>query len=502
MQEVNNQIISHLIQIADEFPDRIALTSENKVLTYKELISSAYELADWLQQYQKKTVGVYVQNSFEWVLIDLACIIANVTHIPLPGFFSDQQLKHILNAANPDIIFSDYVERLCQLGLKFTSCNKVLGLDILNLASNEGTKSTSSNYSKITFTSGTTGNPKGVCINQQLIEQVVLNLKERLQNISAKRHLCILPLSTLLENIAGIYVPLIMGNTIYITPIQNLGFNGSSGIDPHLFIKKLQEIKPDSLILLPQLLSTLVEYTAQAKSLPFEPTFIAVGGSKTSPSLIQKAKAQGWPVYEGYGLSENASVVSMNVPDMEKIGSVGKPLSHLKIEIIEGEICIPGIHHSGYLGEVEKNEDYLHTGDLGYLDDDGYLYVSGRRNNLIITSYGRNISPEWIESELLQVTCIAQCMVIGDTKAFCSAIIIPNSSHVIENEIQEAIFELNSNLPNYASVNSWFIAKEPFTVDNGLLTTNGRLKRQEIEFRYRNKIDCIYETKIVAGASL
>lgn len=494
-------IICCLIQQADESPDKIALVSDSGALTYKELVSRVYDMSDWLQQTKTQCLGVYVENSFEWVIIDLACVLANVTHIALPHFFSDHQLKHILGTAVPDTIFTDQAERVAQLGLTFSSCSKNFDLDVLNLAVSNEKTDIKRQSSKITFTSGTSGNPKGVCLNQGLIEQVTFGLKERLDNLSIKQHLCILPLSTLLENIAGLYVPLMKGCSVYVTPVRELGFNGSSGLDAQLFISRLKEINPDSLILLPELLSMLVNFTEITKSIPFNPVFLPVGGSKTSPSLIEIARDQGWPVFEGYGLSENGSVVSMNTPDMNRVGSVGKPLSHLKVEIIDDEICLFGIHYSGYLNEAEVNDDCLRTGDLGYIDDDGYLYVTGRKKNLIITSYGRNISSEWIESELLLSPSIAQCLVYGDAKPFCCAIIVPPTAMIRDSEIDSVISELNKTLPDYAEIKSWFFAEEPFSVSNGLLTPNGRPKRLDIAFRYQNEINDIYETKFVSGVS-
>ncbi len=498
---MNSNILNYLIQLADESPDKIALVSDNGSLTYKELLSKVYDLSDWLQQSNFKTVAVYLENSFEWVIIDLACMFVDVTHIALPHFFSGQQLNHVISTAKPDIIITDQRERFSQLDLTLSSFNKVLELDVLKLTTFSKESKLEKHNSKITFTSGTTGNPKGVCLGQQLIDQVTLSLKERLENLSIKRHLCILPLSTLLENIAGLYVPLMKGCCVYVSPVHELGFNGSSGFDSQLFISRLKEIDPDSLILLPELLSMLVNLTELTEKRPFNPVFIPVGGSKTSPSLLELAREQGWPVYEGYGLSENGSVVSMNTPDTNRVGSVGKPLSHLKIEVIDGEICLHGLHYSGYLNEVGATDDCLHTGDLGYIDNEGYLYITGRKKNLIITSYGRNISPEWIESELVLSPSISQCLIYGDAKPFCSAIIVPPSAMVKDSEINDAIDELNKTLPDYAQIKSWFFAEEPFKVSNGLLTANGRPKRLDIAFRYQNEIKNIYDTKIVSGVS-
>ena len=379
MQGVSIKIISRLIQIADESPEKIALLSENETLNYKELLANVYHLADWLQQSRKKSVAVYVENSIEWVIIDLACIVAGVIHIALPYFFSNQQLKHIFNTAYPDIIISDQITRLLEIGLKFSSCRKVSGLNVLSLAHNDGSIFNYPNNSKVTFTSGTTSSPKGVCLPRNLIDQVTLSLKDRLQGLSINQHMCVLPLSTLLENISGVYVPLILGSSVYVTPLNNIGFNGSSGIDPNQFIKKLKDIKPDSLILLPKLLSILVADTERTKALPFEPEFLAVVGNTISPSIINTARALGWSVYTGYAVPENGMFVSINVPGMDRIGSVGKPLQHIKIEIINDEICLSGIHYYAYRDEVETNNDYLQTGDLGYLDDDGYLYVSDHK---------------------------------------------------------------------------------------------------------------------------
>ena len=236
-----------------------------------------------------------------------------------------------------------------------------------------------SSGSNITFTLGPDGNFRGTCLDQDVIGELVFSLKERLDDLSIKQHVCMLPLSTLLEKIVGVYVPLVMGNTVYVSPAMHSGLNNHSGNDTERLIKKLSEINPDSLLLTSQLLSILVSCTEQKKSLPFEAKFLVITENEISPAIINTARSLGLPIYTGYALSEGGLPVSMNVPGMDRDGSVGKPLSHIKIEIIDGEICLFGIHYCANPGEVKTDDDYLHTGDRGYLDDEGYLYVSGHK---------------------------------------------------------------------------------------------------------------------------
>ena len=130
------------------------------------------------------------------------------------------------------------------------------------------------------------------------------------------------------------------------------------------------------------------------------------------------ARVAGLPAYEGYGLSECASVVALNAPGAVREGSVGRVLPHATLRIDEaGEIHVRGATMLGYLGEEGASPEEVATGDLGFINDDGYLYVQGRRKNLLITSLGRNVSPEWVERELLAHTSIGQAVVFGDPPA-------------------------------------------------------------------------------------
>lgn len=496
-------IITSLIQIADETPHSPALQVQGCSLSYKELMVRAYDMADLLLQTQTRSVGLYCDNNLAWVVADLATMIAGIKSVPFPTFFSDQQIRHIIDTVGPEVIITDDIDRSNSWGLNCSSCREYQGTSLLYLSKprEENRDKLAEECSKITFTSGTTGNPKGVCLNQDTIDSVAFALVERLADLPILSHLCALPLSTLLENIAGLYVLLLMGRTVHIAPVEELGFNGGSGLDSAKFIKQFNKVKPGSMILVPQLLAELVKALEEGMPLEFNPVFLALGGAKTAPGLIARARELGLPVYEGYGLSECASVVTLNTPQDERLGSVGKPLSHVKISINNGEIRIKGNTFSGYLGEECVADDWINTGDLGHFDEQGFLYVTGRRKDVIISSTGRNISPEWVESEFTRSLFFQQCVVFGDGRPFCSAVLVPRNPDISNEIITEAVRELNSRLPDYARIGRWIIVEKPFTGRDGLLTANGRPRRDLINRLYQRQLDSLYETEATKEAT-
>lgn len=306
-------------------------------------------------------------------------------------------------------------------------------------------------------------------------------------------HLNLLPLSTLLENVAGVYVPLYLGKRVVVLPGAALGLTGSSQLSLPTLLQALHQYQPNSLIVLPQILQGFVAASMQGFGLPASLAFIAVGGARTPSALIEQARAMKIPVYEGYGLSECASVVSLNSPVADKIGSVGKALNHVDIKIDKGVIKVRGNVFNGYLGQAANTSDeWLDTGDLGYIEEEGFIFITGRKKNLLISSFGRNISPEWIEAELSLCRAIAQVMVIGDAQAFCSAIIVPAPAEVTVEQLTQDIRRINQHLPDYARVQKFIVAAEPFTPANQLLTDNGRLRRAAILDQYLNAIAAIY----------
>ena len=160
--------------------------------------------------------------------------------------------------------------------------------------------------------------------------------------------------------------------------------------------------RPDSLILVPELLRLLVAAAERGWPAPSSLRFVAVGGASVAVELLERAAAVGLPVFEGYGLSECASVVCLNTPESRRPGSVGRPLPHARVRVGDGgQLMVSGVTMRGYLGDRRaRRASEWATGDLGEIDADGYVYVRGRLGNMYITSFGRNVAPEWVEREI------------------------------------------------------------------------------------------------------
>lgn len=495
-----NKILTAINICAAHTPNKVALIGEQSQLTYVQIATQVTCLANWLSKQKVSRLGLWGENSIEWIIADLAAWQANVTLIPLPRFFSKTQLQHIIKETQlQNLLVCGDIAHITPISARINSPVTNIYLDHLHYEQDEQATTVIESVTKITFTSGTTGTPKGVCLSTTALENVTQALAERIYSspvtdLDLNLHLNLLPLSTLLENVAGVYVPLYLGKSIVVLSGSTLGLTGSSQLSLPTLLQTLHQYQPNSLILLPQILQGLVAAKTKGFGLPHSLKFIALGGARTPAVLIEQAQSLGIPVYEGYGLSECASVVSLNSPFANKIGSVGKPLNRVDIKIDDGLIKVRGNVFTQYLGQKPQQEnEWLDTGDLGYLDDEGFLFITGRKKNLLISSFGRNISPEWIESELSLCPSISQVMVVGDGQAFCSAILVPRSTDIDARQITAEISQVNQQLPDYARVQKFFIA-EPFTSQNQLLTDNGRLRRVAILAHYQSTINATYPT--------
>lgn len=366
-------------------PGKAALRSGARCIDYAGLASFLGENAKALFG-PPRVVGITTSDPLEAALADLALTFSGHVSVHLPPFFSSAQKAHIVEAAGIETFIGE-----CDMAAVTESlhppedCPPLDGPLDLPVA---GAR-------RIIFTSGSSGTPKGVLIGEMQMAAAIAGLEKTIEPSSEDRHLSLLPMAQLLEQVAGLYLPLLAGAEVRFCPEALHALFGGP-MAP--VMATMNAARPTTTIVVPALLSRLVsELKATNRIAPDSLRMMAVGGAITSPALLANATARGLPVYEGYGLSECCSVVALNRPKKARLGTVGKILDGVQVRIDDGEIVVSGpTVMEGYVGQAPVTGEWR-TGDLGRIED-GHLIVEGRKDWLIVTPQGRNINPEWVEA--------------------------------------------------------------------------------------------------------
>ena len=470
-------LLKRIAEIGAQYPTRIALVETQRTISYAALPQHLRDISAELADLGIRRLAIYGDNSIDWALIDLAAMSSNIIVVPIPLFFSNAQIQHLCEASKVDAIFAD---RPFPTSMDTKISAKTLNGYFMKLPVSLESP-TAPPFQKITFTSGSTGDPKGACLSTDTLLTITSSLASALTSSELGSHLCLLPFSTLLENVAGIYLPLWMGRTVCIDSPTKLGLLSNHQFDTQIFCNQVQASGAESVILLPQMLKDIIERgdAMRLKALKF----IAVGGGKVAPELLHRAHHAGLQVYEGYGLTECGSCVALNTPDATRIGSVGKPLPHARVRVSDdGEIWVTGAAMQGYLADTVTLSE-IPTGDAGHLDEDGFLYVTGRIKNMLVSSFGRNISPEWVEGQLLSVPEIEQAIVFGEAQPQLSAALVLDDA-ISDERLRLLIEKINAKLPDYAHIMSWTRTSRRFSVEDGTMTDTGKPRRDRIAHRY------------------
>lgn len=480
-------------------PGAVALVDGRHRLTYGDLSTSIDREIQWLHAGRAGRHALLADNGVPWALADLALHLGEFLSVPLPGSFTPAQVVHALDDAGIDALLTDDLPRARALlpGWRHDGQSPVSGLQRLRReldlrvvpAAPAGTR-------KVTYTSGSTAQPKGVCLSGSALDAIAQAVAAATASLPIRRHLSVLPLATLLENVAGLYAPLLRGATCLQPSSAETGMS-YTGLDVTRLLGTLTRSMPDSLILVPELLQVLVTAAERGWPVPDSLQFVAVGGAAVSVALLERADAARIPVYEGYGLSECASVVCLNTPAARRVGTVGRPLPHVQVRVdAAGQVQVAGNTMLGYLGSAQPGLlAEIATGDLGAFDADGYLQLQGRAGNRFITSFGRNVSPEWIECEIAQRLGGGQVLACGESRPFVVAVIGAAVADVPDALVERAIDAANAVLPGYAQVRRWARAPQPFSPADGTLTANGRLRRTELHSRLATLLDDLYRAE-------
>lgn len=226
-------------------------------------------------------------------------------------------------------------------------------------------------------------------------------------------------------------------------------------------------------------------------------------------------------MYEGYGLTESTAAATANPPERTRYGTVGQPIPGTTVHIAEdGEIWVHGGNvFSGYLGDPKStdavlNDGWLATGDLGALDDDGYLTITGRKKEILVTSGGKSVSPGGLEERVRAHPLVAQCIVVGNDRPYIAALVTVDQEAVehwlamqgrqrmspgelvrdpdLEMEVRRAVVAANTAVSQAESVRTFRILAHQFTEEHGLLTPSLKLKRKAIETAYAAEVNALY----------
>ncbi|MBN1296329.1 long-chain fatty acid--CoA ligase [bacterium] len=424
----------------------------------------------------------------------------------------------------------------------------------------------SDDLASIVYTSGTTGSPKGVMLSHANFVSNIQDLKTVIDINERDIVLGILPLSHVLERCAGYYTGFLASGSMYV-------FTESM----ETVARDMGEIQPTIIVAVPRLfekiyirvmdmvkngsgfkkgvfnwaLQTGRSYFLESRSrevsvflkqqyklahrLVFKKLhqrfggrikcFVS-GGASLEPRIAQFFASIGITILEGYGLTETSPVNSVNYMGATRLGSVGKPLSSVSIRLAaDGEILVKGPNVTrGYYRKPEETQElfdgegWLKTGDIGRIDEDGFLWIIDRKKEIIVTSGGKNIAPQPIESMLTANPFISHAMLVGDRRNYISALIVPNfdtlkawclktglgdltadqmvRTEEIYHKIQAEVLEVMAVLPRYEQVKRTVLLSRPWTVEGGELTPTMKLKRHVILKKYGSHIDALYRGDI------
>ena len=528
----------------------------------------SYNRSEWFTCYAAgqmaggAVVGVYHTCSpeeVEWVVGNSQSRIVFVGDNPMDGGNTEKMPVHRLHEAlaNLDsvehVIVFDGVEVLDHPKMMSWSEFYSKGNSLPDSVVLERTNAIQSDdVASLIYTSGTTGNPKGVMLTHRNMEFELDAVAEIFTYEQGEKYVSWLPLAHVFGQLVdcGYCVRQAMHMHVVDSPIHVVDY--AKEVQPHLFIgvpriyekiysnvKAALDAKAHLRVLLKiPGINGKIKGALKAKIGFANCRFAITGAAPINHDILRLFHSLDIPIFEGYGMTEDTAGATLNAPGAMRIGSVGKPFPGTEMMIAsDGEILMRGDHvMKGYYNNPEATADtidsegWLHSGDVGKIDDDGFVFITGRKKEIYVSSGGKNIAPLVIEETMKSIPIVSQCFLVGDGRKYCSALFTLDAGAIIRDkfgmdpndipkdpakqlakleelgssieaftdsaeiraEVQAAVDELNGQFSNPEQLKKFAILPRDFAVDYGELTPTLKIRRKQIRENWADVIEDMY----------
>ncbi len=522
-------------------PDRVWLRQPRnrqwQEWTWQQAGQEARRMATYLQQQNLapgSRVALYAKNCAEWIISDLAIMLSGLVSVPLYPGQSASSMRYVMEHSDSKLLIvggaDDFsaIEEAKPAGIKTIAidrCSIDCDISFAEIQAicepmSESPIPDLDTMFTIMYTSGTTGNPKGVMHLYRNAAFSIVNMMERNERTEGDRFVSYLPLSHAAERIVIEVQSLYCGAPISFIESLDTFVEDLREIRPTLFFsvprlwKKFKEgveskISPSKLNLMLKIpfLSSMIKNKVQ-QQLGLASVDMFITGSAPVPLDVQQWYLKlGMPLQDGYGMTENFIYGCMCEGDPIP-GSVGKPMDNCELKISEaGEVLFKSeALMKGYYLEPEKTAEvlrdgYYHTGDTGYLDDDGNLYLTGRLSETFKTSKGKFIRPAVLENQLGDIAELGQMCIMGhgmDQPVLLAGLSEAGQTKTVDevrSSVEAAIALINQQLPAHEQMHQILVVSEEWTPDNEMLTPTLKLKRNIIGNHYKSAVESLIDKK-------
>ena len=523
--------------------------NHNSIYNWEEVSEKILKLSSKIKNLIKKGDRCLIisENRPEWLISDIAIMNAGGISVPIFTTYASSDYEYIIKDCSPELIIISNNLQFKKIQ-KFIKDKKIISFEeidkdsllIQNIFKDNNEDEINFTIERkspacIIYTSGTSGSPKGVVLSHGGILSNCEGAISLLKTLIKKKPIFLtwLPLSHSYEHTVQFIQILIGAKIFYAESLEKLisnmseakpnimtavprfyqnlynkinsNFSKQKGLKKRLILKTIElgkkTLKKENFNLNEIIVNFICEFLVRNKiKKQFGGNLSAFisGGGALDKDIGEFLNAIGLPTLQGYGLTEASPVVSCNLPNLVKVETVGPPFSTNKVKIAtDGEILVKGENVMiGYWNkEKETNEiikeGWLHTGDIGEIDSEGFLKITDRKKDLIVNLGGDNISPTKIENILCLNENIKQSFVYGDKKNYLVALIVVEKK-VDKEKIKQVIETLNKNLNIIEKIKKFILINEEFTVENRMLTPTLKLKRKEIINIYKQQLEKLY----------